>query len=382
MKLISLLIGNILRKRIRTSMTVLSLTIAFLLFTLVQALTDAFSGGVELAGLDRIVIDSKYSLTDNLPLSYVQKIRSLDGVDQVTNLSWFGGYYKTPQTSFATYPVDPTSYFEVFGDQNISADTLLRFKNNRISAVASEALASQYGWQIGDTIAITQDIFPQGNGSWDWHFEFAGTFQYPAGQLLLINYGYFNESVVDWAKNQVGWLVGRVSNPEQVEETIQAVDQMFENASFPTRSTSEDEYRRQFANQIGDVGAIGSMIVLAVFFTIVLVTGNTASQSYVEKVPDLAILKMLGFRDYTVVILVLSETCILCMVGAISGIAFALVLEPRLAADLIELVGRFDVTWQNSANALGLSLLLGVAIGVYPAWRAYRLTIVEALRRG
>ena len=380
MKLLSLLWRNLLRKPTRTSLTFASLVIAFLLFMLLQAISDAFSGGVSLEGMDRIVIDSKHSMTDNLPLAYVQQIRSLDEVDQVTNMSWFGGYYKEPRESFATYPVNPESYFEVFNEQSISADTLDRFKRIRVSAVASEALAAQYGWQPGDRVPITQDIFPQKNGSWTWQFELAGTFEYSGGQLLLINYDYFNEAVIGWGRDQVGWLVGRVVDPTNVEATIQMIDGMFENSSDPTRSTTEDEYRRQFASQLGDIGMISAMILMAVFFTIILLTGNTAAQAFAERVPELAVMKTLGFPDRSVTMLVLAEAVVLCVLGGAVGVVIALLLEPILNANLAGMLGSFDMSARSTLYALGLAALLGLVIGAYPAVSAKRLTIVDALR--
>lgn len=380
MKLISLVWGNMCRKPTRTSLTFVSLVIAFLLFMLLQAISDAFSGGVSLEGMDRIVIDSKYSMTDNLPLSYVQQIRSLDEVNQVTSMSWFGGYYREPRNSFATYPVDPESYFDIFTEQRISAETLGRFKNIRVSAVASEALAAQHGWNPGDTIPIIQDIFPQENGSWTWQFELAGTFEYSGGQLLLINYDYFNEAVIGWGKDQVGWLVGRVADPTEVDAAIQLIDGMFENSSNPTRSTTEDEYRRQFASQLGDIGTISGMILMAVFFTIILLTGNTAAQAFAERVPELAIMKTLGFSDLSVATLVLAEAVALCTCGGMVGVGIALLLEPGLNANLSEMVGSFDMSGQSALYALGLATLLGLIIGAYPAVSAKRLTIVNALR--
>ena len=380
MKLLSLLGANLLRKPTRTSLTFVSLAIAFLLFMLLQAISDAFSGGVSLEGMDRIVIDSKYSMTDNLPLSHVRQIRSLDGVEQVTHLSWFGGYYREPRNSFATYPVDPESYFDIFNEQTISAETLSRFRNIRISAVASEALAAQYGWQPGDTIPIMQDIFPQENGAWAWQFELAGTFHYSGGQLLLINYEYFNEAVVGWGKDQVGWLVGRVADPPEVDATIRKIDGLFENSSDPTRSTTEDEYRRRFASQLGDVGEISGMILMAVFFTIVLLTGNTAAQAFAERVPELAVMKTLGFSDRAVSALVLAEAIALCVGGGIVGTGIALLLEPGLNANLGGMIGSFDMSGRSAACALVLATLLGLVVGAYPAVSAKRLTIVDALR--
>lgn len=380
MKLSALLWANLLRKPTRTSLTFVSLAIAFLLFMLLRAISDAFSGGVSLEGMDRIVIDSKYSMTDNLPLSYVQQIRALDEVDQVTNLSWFGGYYQEPRNAFATYPVDPESYFDIFREQSISADTLARFRNVRVSAVASEALAAQYGWQPGDTIPIMQDIFPQENGSWTWQFELAGTFEYPGGQLLLIHHDYFNEAVVGWGKDQVGWLVARVADPAQVDAAIRTIDGMFENSSDPTRSTTEDEFGRQFASQLGDIGAISGMILMAVFFTIILLTGNTAAQAFAERVPELAAMKTLGFPDGSVAALVLAEALALCVGGGMAGIGVAWLLEPGLEANLGGMVGSFDMSGWSALQALGLATLLGLAVGAYPAVAARRLAIVDALR--
>jgi len=321
-------------------------------------------------------------MTDNLPVSYVQQIRSLDEVEQVTNMSWFGGYYREPKNSFATYPVDPESYFDVFSEQTISAETLSRFANTRVSAVASEALAAQYGWQPGDAIHIVQDIFPLEDGSWTWQFELAGTFDYSPGQLLLINYDYFNEAVVGWAKDQIGWLVGRVADPTEVDATLRMIDGMFENSSDPTRSTTEDEYRRRFASQVGDVGMISSMILLAVFFTIILLTGNTAAQAFVERVPELAVMKTLGFSDSSVATLVLAEAVALCVGGGVAGVAIALLLEPGLNVNLSGMIGSFDMSGRNVADALALASLLGLTVGAYPAVAAKRLTIVDALRQG
>ena len=380
MSLFSLLWANLCRKPTRTSLTFASLAIAFLLFMLLQAISDALSGGVSLEGMDRIVIDAKYSMTDNLPLAYVQRIRSLDGVDQVTNMSWFGGYYKETRNSFATYPVDPESYFDIFKEQRISADTLDRFSSIRLSAVASEALAARYGWSPGDAIPIMQDIFPQGDGSWTWQFELAGTFEYPGGEILLINYDYFNEAVVGWGKDQVGWLVARVTDPAEVDATIRTIDGLFENSSDPTRSTTEDEYGRQFASQLGDIGAISSMILVAVFFTIILLTGNTAAQAFTERIPELAAMKTLGFSDRSVATLMLAEATALCVCGAAAGIGIALLLEPGLNASLGGMVGSFELSGWSVLQALGLSTLLGLIVGAYPAVSAKRLTIVEALR--
>jgi putative ABC transport system permease protein len=379
-----LLWSNLFRRATRTWLTFLSLVIAFLLFMLLRSIATAFAGGISTEGLTRLIVDAKYSMTDNLPISYVQQIQSLDEVAVATNLSWFGGYYQDPKNSFAKYPIDPISYFAVYTDFLIDDDVLQRFANTRVGIVVSESLAARFGWRTGDVIPMRGNIWPKEDGSWDWQFELVGTFAYAASQtdvpLLLLRYDYFNESVIDWAKNQIGWITLRVSDSHSSADAIRAIDSLFENSSDPTRSTSEADYQRQFASQLGDIGLITTMILSAVFFTILLLTGNTASQAFKERIPELAVLKTLGFRDRTIAGLVLTEAVLLSLTGAAVGIAAAFVLEPYLNANLSTFIGRFKMDLTSAAMALGLALGIGLLIGAYPAWSGLRLTIVDALR--
>ena len=379
-----LLWSNLFRKATRTWLTFLSLVIAFLLFMLLRSIAAAFSGGISTEGLTRLIVDAKYSMTDNLPISYVQQIQALDEIEVATNLSWFGGYYQDPHNSFAKYPIDPVSYFDVYTDFLIDDNVLQRFANTRVGIVVSESLAAGFGWNTGDVIPIRGNIWPKEDGSWDWQFELVGTFAYAASQtdvpLLLLRYDYFNESVIDWAKDQVGWITLRVSDSHDSADAIRAIDSLFENSSDPTRSTSEADYQRQFASQLGDIGLITTLILSAVFFTIVLLTGNTSSQAFKERIPELAVLKTLGFRDRTIAGLVLGEAVLLSLTGATAGIATAFVLEPYLNANLSSFVGRFKMDLVSAAMAMGLALCIGLMIGAHPAWSAMRLTIVDALR--
>jgi putative ABC transport system permease protein len=379
-----LLFANLFRRRTRTMLTLLSLTVAFLLFMLLRAIAGAFAGGVSLAGIDRLIVDAKYSMTDNLPLAAVAQIRSIDGVEDVAQVNWFGGFYQDPKHAFAKYVVDPSHYFNVYRELTIAPDVLQRFIDTRIGVVASKSLAEQYAWKVGDPIPIQADIWPKRGGAWDWQFQLVGTFEYPPGDadvpLLLLHYDYFNEAVADWAQDQVGWLAVRVTDPARAADVAGTVDRQFENSSDPTITATEDEYSRAYASQLGDVGFITTMILAAVFFTIMLLTGNTAAQSFRERVPELAVLKTLGFTDTSVGVLVLGEAMLLCMIGASLGIGLALLLEPALNSGLVTIVGRFEMRWQSAVAAWLLALLIGVIIGAQPAWSARRLTIVAALR--
>ena len=384
MTLPGLLFANLFRHRTRTTLTLLSLMVAFLLFMLLRAIAAAFAGGVTVAGMDRLIVDAKYSMTDNLPLASVAQVRTLDGVADVAQMNWFGAYYQDPKNGFAQFVVDPEAYFHVYQELIIDPDVLKQFIATRIGVVASTSLAQKFGWRPGDALPLRGTLWPKQDGSWDWQFQLVGTFDYPKGApdqpLLLLHYDYFNEAVALWARNQVGWLGVRVTDPQRLDEVANAIDTLFKNSSDPTRSVSQDEYSRAQASQFGDMGFISTMILSAVFFTIVLLTGNTALQSFRERVPELAVLKTLGFTDTAVGLLVLCEALLLCVCGAGLGIALALSLEPGINNSLITIVGHFDMTWQSVLVALALALLIGFGIGLPPAWAARRLTIVDALR--
>ena len=185
-----------------------------------------------------------------------------------------------------------------------------------------------------------------------------------------------------FGKDQVGNWVVRLSDPERAGEVSREIDALFENSPDPTRTTTEDEANRAFARQLGDIGFITSMIMAAVFFTIVLLTGNTMSQALRERVPELAVLKTLGFSDVTVSLLVLGEAVLLCLLGGALGVACAWMITPGLSDALSGLFGAFEVTGQIALTALALSAAIGLVIGVIPALTAKRLAIVDALRRG
>ena len=323
-------------------------------------------------------------MTDNLPLAAVQTVREMPGVAEATQMSWFGGYYQDPAHAFAKAPVDPARYFRVFPELVVADDVLARFQASRRAVVVPDAMAGEYGWRAGDLVPIVGDIWPKSDGSWDWEFEIAGTYEVPPESGLqpwfLLRYDYFNESVADWAKNEVGWVVARLDDGVDPKAVVDAIDRRFENSSDPTRSLSEDEWSRQFANRLGDIGLIATLILAAVFFTMLLLTANVTALAFRERVPELAVMKALGFEDGAVAVVVLAEALTLCLMGAVSGVAIGLALELPLNAGLAPVIGRFQMSWIDAALALGVAGGLGLAIGLPPAVAARRLSIARALR--
>ena len=386
MSMFGLLWANLFRKKTRTTLTLLSVAIAFLLFMLLRAVSGAFAGGVLLAGTDRLIVQAKFSQIDNLPYNQKQQILAVDGVASITHSSWFGGNYQEPANFFPKFPVDPLSFFEIHSEYDLQPiEALQKFASQRTAAVVDVALVERYGWKIGDTIPIMATIYPKASGERLWEFELVGIFS-EAGKgssfpLFLFHYDYFNEAVSEFAKNQVGNWTLRLSEPDRADEIARTIDDLFENSADPTRTATEDEVSRQFAEQLGDMGFITSMIMSAVFFTIILLTGNTMSQALRERIPELAVLKTLGFTDATVSWMIMGEAVLLCLAGGALGIGMALLIEPAMAEGLKDVVGSFKMTWQMALTGLGLALVIGLLIGAIPALTSKRLVIVDALRQ-
>lgn len=379
-----LVVANLLRKPTRTTLTLISLAVAFLLFVLLRGIAAAFAGGGAPPTVQRIYVDARYSMTDNLPIAHLDAMRRIEGVVSATPMIWFGGYYQDPANDFAKIPVDPVSFFEVFPEVQVSAETRERFTTIRRAVVAAETLAERFGWSPGDIIPMRGDIWPRADGSWSWEFELAGTYSVPEGSrvqtMLLIRQDYFDESVTDWVKSEFGWAVVRVAPGADAKRVIDAIDSRFENSADPTRSLSEDDYSRQFASQLGDISAITTAILGAVFFTILLLTANVVALSFRERTAEIAVLKTLGFRNGQVSGFVLAEAVALCVTGAVVGVALGFALEPLLEARLESVVGPFRIRGFDALAALGIAAVMGLAIGAPSAIRVRRLSIVSALR--
>lgn len=384
MKLFGLVWANLFRKPTRTILTLLSVAIAFLLFILLRSISAAFDSGLDVSATERLVVVAKYSQIDRLPFSQKQQILSIEGVDGITHTTWFGGIYQEPKNFFAKFPVDPLSYFDLHPELTlVPSNALQRFSQERTAAVVDIGLAEEYGWSIGDVIPIISDIYLRNDGSRAWEFELVGTFSENGESqnfpLFLFHYEYFNESVA-FGRDQVSNWQLRLNQPDRADEIAQLVDALFENSPDPTKTASEDEFNRQFARQLGDMGFITTMIMAAVFFTIVLLTGNTMAQALRERIPELAVLKTLGFTDQTIFLVVLGEAVLLCVVGALLGVVGGFVIGPGLSAGLSGVFGSFEVVPVTALEALVCSLVIGVVIGLAPAISAQRLTIVDALR--
>jgi putative ABC transport system permease protein len=383
MSILSLVWSSLFRRRVRTTLTILSVVVAFLLFGLLRSIADAFTVGVDIAGADRLVVQPKYSIVDPLPIAHLNEIARVDGVAAVTHADWFGGIYQDRSNFFPKFPVDPRGYFSLYPEYRIDPAQLDAFENTRTGAVAPAEMLAEFGWKIGDKIPIEADIWPKKGGDRRWEFDLVGSYDAPGMDVqpseFLFNHSYFDEAR-QYGEGGVGWFIVRVSDPEKSAEVARAIDALFENSPNATRTATEADFAKQFANQVGDIGLMMTGILGAVFFTIVLLTGNTMAQALRERIPELGVMKTLGFGDTTVAALVLGEALLLSLVGAALGLGLALLLEPGIATAVKGTLPTFEVSAGTLVSGLLLAVLLGLAVGAFPARRARRIEIVDALR--
>lgn len=382
MKYFHLIWAALMRSKTRTLLTLLSVTAAFLLFGLLDAVRMSFNASSNLAGYNRLVVASRLSITQMLPLRLESQIESVPGVRKAVRMAWFGGIYRDQRNFFPNMSTGP-GFFELYPEYEIAPAQVKAFETTRNGAVVGEALAQRHGWKIGDTIPLQATIFPT-KGSNNWEFKLAGTFrlkdQKRRGEenALYFNWDYFNEAN-DFVKERVGWWMVQLDDPDQADRVAQAIDKLSENSDHETKTQTEQAFNQAFVKQFADVGMIVTSIMGAVFFTLLLLTGNTMAQAVRERVPELAVLKTIGFSNRSALSLVLAEAVLLVALGGTIGLALASVLIAVLSANSNGMIQLDTVPAQTWLIGIALMLAIGLVVGLLPALRAMRLNIVDAL---
>ena len=380
MRYLPLIWTNVWRRRIRTTFTLLSIFIAFLLFGIVMTVRGAFSLGVAVAGNDRLVLINKITLIMPLPISYKQRILQTPGVEAVTHQNWFNGAYQEPTNVLATMAVDLESFAQIYPEFTLGPGQLEEWRKDRQGAIVGKDIAARYGWKIGDRVPLDSAIY---QGKDPWQFNIAGIYDGESGvdkTQFFFRYDYLEENGPEQAKGQIGWYIVKISDPAQAAELGQAFDTMFANSGAETKTTTEKGFIEGFAKQVGDIGTITVAIASTVLFMFGLVAASTMVQSVRERTNELAVLKTLGFPDGRILLFVLAESLFITIVGGGLGLATAWLVVQR--GDPTG--GRLPVWILPQTDILvgiGLMVLMGLLAGVAPAVGAMRLQITDALRR-
>ncbi len=384
MKYVHLVWSNLKRKKVRTFLTFCSVLVAFLLFGYLSAIETALEQGVSVAGADRLVVRHKVSLIQPLPESYEAQIEQIDGIVDATPATFFGGVYQEPTNFFMQMPVKPLEYLAMYPEFLLPEDQLEAWLGTRTGVVVGRAIADKYEWEIGDRVPIQATIWIKRDGSRLWEFDVVGIYdgaeQATDTAQFLFRYDYFDEARQEGARGIVGWYIVRVEDPDRSVEIANAIDERFANSPAETSAETELAFVQGFAKQIGNIGKIMTGVLSAVFFTILLVAGNTMAQTVRERIGEIGVIKAIGFTDRQVMGLVLAESLVLAGSAGLVGLAVAAWLIS--AGDPTG--GAFPMFFFPPADmVLGalLAIALGVAAGVFPAVQAMRLQVAEALRR-
>ena len=383
MKYFYLVWKSLWRKKIRTTLTILSVFVAFLLFGLLSALNQVFSGVTDVANAQRLVTLDKISIINSLPAAYLNRIQAVDGVAQATHASWFGGYYQDPRNQFAQFPVDPEVYLSIYPELTIPDAQREEWVRTRDSVIVGRGLAERFGWSIGDRIPIYSSIWTNKNGGQVWDFSIAGIYDNadPRGDTsaMLMHYDYFEEGRA-FGQGSMGWFIISIEPSANAAVVADAVDTQFANSPNQTRTSTEAAFAQSFFDQYGNIALIITLILTAVFFTILLVAGNTMAQSVRERISELAVLKTLGFQDRSVLFIVLAESTVVMALGGLLGLGLAVILVNVALAGNVPLPGMY-IDAQAISTGVFYILIAGLLAGIFPAVRAMRLTIVDALSR-
>lgn len=384
MTYLQLIQKNLLRRKLRTALTMTAIFVAFVIFGVLSTLQAALNAGADTAGADRLIVTNKINFTLPMPIAYVTRTRSVDGVKTVAHASWFGGYYQETKNFLVALAVDPEPYLDIYPEYIVPPAQRQAFLGDRGSLLVGRAVADKFGFKVGDRIPVRSSIWRQRNGADSWDFTIAGIITPSEKRVdtnfVIFHYDYFKETR-SFGGDTVGWMIVKTTSPKVNERVMRTIDGLFANSPFETESKTEAAFNKAFAEQLGDIGFIVTAVVGSAFVTILLIVGNTMMLTVRERTGEIAVLKTIGFTAERIFGLVLAESMLLSIAGGGLGVLAAWMLTVAIGESLGGFIGPLAFTLPTFVASLVLMTLLGVLTGALPAWRAMRIDVITALGR-
>jgi putative ABC transport system permease protein len=379
MKYFRLLRVSLLRKKFRTSLTIGSFAVAMFLFGLLITIRTSFNQGVEVAGADRIIVMNRITFIQPLPQAYAGRLTVIPGIKEITHATWFGGIYQDEKNFFPQFAIDPESWHVMYPEYVVPDDQWKTFLNDREGAVVGEGTAKRFGWKVGDRVPLKGAIY---TGNWEFNIDgiYKGTRKADDTTQFWFHYDHLNESPAMFYKNTVGWYVVRLNNPDDATQVVKKIDDTFANSSYETKSATELAFAAGFAKQTGNIEFLMLSIGAIVFFTLLLVTGNTMAIAVRERTPELAILKALGYSNSFILIYVIAESVSIAVIGGILGLGAAKVVT-LFGSPIPSALPLFYLPMGQAGYGVIVALVIGGLAGLIPAITASRLRVVDALRK-
>jgi putative ABC transport system permease protein len=387
MKYLHLIWASLFRSKTRTILTLVSIVAAFLLFGMLDAVRTSFTqAGQSANGAERLQTGSRLSFIQTLPIALENQMTQVQGVKLVTYANWFGGAYQDPRNQVFSFAVAP-NYLDLYPEIEVSAAERKAFENTRTGALVGEKLAQRYNWKVGDRVPLQSTIYADRSGNKNWAFDIVGILhsrdKKTSGffdQMFLLHWKYFDDTT-PFNRGDVGWYVTRVADANQADRVAKAIDALSANSDHETRTQTEQAATASWMKQVADIGLIVGSIMGAVFFTLILLSGNTMMRAVHERTAELAVLKTIGFSNRSVLAMVLAESMLLLVLGGLLGLALASLVIPLVSAGSGGMLNLPVIGWDSWVLGVVLMLAIGLLVGALPAANAMRLNIVDALAR-
>ena len=378
MKFLPLVLANLKRHKLRTILTTASVALALFLFASLRTVVTTLSAGSEVSSASRMIVQNSTAFVIPLPMSYANRLASVPHVQAVTWANWFGGKYGDGKKFFAQFAIDPKSYLEMYPEIQIPEDQKQAFLKERSSAVIGEGLVRSFGWKVGENVTLQGTIFPG-----DWTFTIRGiyhpTLKEYGDDSFMFHYDYLYEKYPD--RVTPGWFIMKIDDPNAAPVVARTIDDQFRNSNAPTKTGTEKAFAAGFASMWGNVKLLMGTIGMAVVFAILLVTANAMMMNQRERTSEVAVMKTIGFSDRRVFGLIIIEAAVISLTGAALGLGAAVLLPKVTGFGEGGFLPGFHVTWGTALMGAAVALLLTVASGIFPAWQAAKLPVVQALRR-
>jgi putative ABC transport system permease protein len=383
MHYLKILSRNAFRHRLRTLLTILGITIAILAFGLLKTVVSAWYAGVNASSATRLITRNAVSLVFTMPISYLERIRQVEGVNGVSYANWFGGVYIDEKNFFPNFAIEPKSYLELYPEFDLPVEQKRSFISDRKGCVVGRKLAERYGWKIGDTITLKGTIFP---GTWEFVLRgvYSGLEKSTDEGQFFFHWAYLNESLrqtIPRRADQAGVFIIGLKNPQTAAETSLSVDATFRNSLAETLTETEKAFQLSFVSMTEAIVIAIRLVSFVVIVIIMAVVANTMAMTARERIGEYAIFKAMGFRGYHIAGMIFGESLFITMVGGTLGI----LLTYPVAQKFGELMGTFFPVFNVDPSTIFLdivfSLLVGVVAAIFPTWRAIRIKVADGLRR-
>jgi len=380
---LKILTRNALRHRLRTLLTVLGITIAILAFGLLRTVVSAWYAGVNASSATRLISRNAISLVFTMPISYLERIRHVEGVRSVSYANWFGGVYIDEKNFFPNFAIEPKTYLELYPEFRLPADQTRAFIADRKGCVIGRKLAERFGWKIGDTVTLKGTIFP---GNWEFVVRgvYSGAEKSTDEGQFFFHWVYLNETLrktVPRRADQAGVFIVGLKSPQTAAETSLAVDATFKNSLAETLTETEKAFQLSFVSMTEAIVIAIQLVSFVVIIIIMAVVANTMAMTARERIGEYAIFKSMGFRGYHIAAIIFGESLFITMTGGTLGILLTFPVAQKFGSLMGAFFPVFNVERPTIYLDIILSLLVGVVAAIFPTWRAIRIRIADGLRR-